>query len=338
MRIGIIIAVIVICIAFAGCAMRSQTGDANRTGATPKPGAPTPMPPKPDIQLQKQIAEIAKEGQGEVGVFAELIETGETVSLNPDAHFAMQSVVKLPVSMAVLQLISEGKVDMDELIAVKREDYVRPNSRSPILYANPHGVELTVRELIRYAISESDGSASDVLQHLAGDAKGVQAYLNSLGIRGIQIEHTHKEFGREWALQYENWETPAATVQLLKKLFAAEGITGEHRDLLLGHMIESHNPPKRLKGMLPPGTVVAHKTGTGGNQNGIAAATNDVGIIKLPNGNHVAIAVLIVDSTADHATRDAVIAKIAKAAFDKWSLTSAEYVKPANFNERHTLN
>jgi beta-lactamase class A len=311
--------------------------NSNRLPIHPTP-LPTPIAPKPDIELQKQIAEIAKEGEGKVGVFAELIETGETVSLNANEHLAMQSVVKLPVSMAVLRLVSEGKVDLDEVIAVKQEDYVRPNSRSPIRDANPNGVELRVRELIRYAISESDGTASDVLQHLAGDAKGVQTYLDSIGIRGIQIVRTHKEFGKEWALQYENWETPVATVQLLKKLFAADGITSEHRDLLLGHMIESQNPPKRLKGMLPPGTVVAHKTGTGGNQNGIAAATNDVGIIKLPNGNHIAIAVLIGDSTADHATRDAVIAKIAKAVFDKWSLRSAEPAQPANFNERHTLN
>ncbi|MBV8391372.1 MAG: class A beta-lactamase, partial [Mucilaginibacter sp.] len=45
-------------------------------------------------------------------------------------------------------------------------------------------------------------------------------------------------------------------------------------------------------------------------------ATNDVGIITLPNGKHLAIAVLVCNSKADETTRDLVIAQIAKAAWD----------------------
>lgn len=49
------------------------------------------------------------------------------------------------------------------------------------------------------------------------------------------------------------------------------------------------------------------------------AATNDIGIIYLPNGKHLAIAVFVSDSEADEKTREAVIAKIAKAAWDRWN-------------------
>ena len=75
----------------------------------------------------------------------------------------------------------------------------------------------------------------------------------------------------------------------------------------------------RLKRQLPKGTVIGHKTGTSGTQNGITAATNDIGIIYLPHGRHVAIAVFVSDSPADEKTREAVIAKIAKAVWDNWS-------------------
>ena len=61
---------------------------------------------------------------------------------------------------------------------------------------------------------------------------------------------------------------------------------------------------------------MAHKTGSSGATNGIAAATNDIGIVTLPDGRHLAIAVFVSDSKADAATRDAVIARIAKAAWD----------------------
>ena len=51
----------------------------------------------------------------------------------------------------------------------------------------------------------------------------------------------------------------------------------------------------------------------------ITSATNDIGIVYLPNGKHLAIAVFVSDSPADEKTREAVIARIAKAAWDKWS-------------------
>ena len=44
--------------------------------------------------------------------------------------------------------------------------------------------------------------------------------------------------------------------------------------------------------------------------------TNDIGLIPLPDGRRIAIAVFVTDSTADQATREQVIARIARAAYD----------------------
>jgi beta-lactamase class A len=298
--------------------------------------------PSSDAELQKQIAEIAKEAKGKVGVYATVIETGQTASFNENEKFAMQSVVKLPISMAVMKQVVDGKRALDQNVKIAKEEFVPSNMRSPIRDANPNGAEMTVEALLRAAISESDGTAADVLQRVAGGAAGVQAYIDSLGIADMQVKHSHKEFGEKWELQYENWATPISAINLLKALWGKKNCADNQKCgelLLISFMTESNNPPNRLKGMLPKGTVVAHKTGSGGTRNGTTSATNDVGIITLPNGHHLAIAVFVGDSTADLATRERVIARIARAVFDKWSQTpTTEPVKPANFNERHTLN
>src|SRR5688572_8736272 len=327
------------------CSVESSPQAGNQTEVS------TPViNPRHDTELQKQIAEIAKEAKGKVGVYATVIETGQSVSLNPNEKFAMQSVVKLPISMAVMKRVAEGKLTLDQKVKIAKDEFVPSNMRSPIREANPNGAELTVEELLRAAISVSDGTAADVLQRVAGGATGIQAYVDSLGIADMKIKHSHKEFGQKWEFQYENSVAPTAAVALLTKLWNAtggkasvnerlEGTGARGAELLMKFMTESDNPPNRLKGMLPKGTVVAHKTGTGGTQNGITSATNDVGIITLPNGSHVAIAVFVGDSTADLAVREAVIAKIARAVFDKWSQpVSTEPAKVANFTERHTLN
>ena len=73
----------------------------------------------------------------------------------------------------------------------------------------------------------------------------------------------------------------------------------------------------RIKGLLPAGVVVAHKTGTTGTANGLNGSTNDVGAITLPKGTgQLALAVYLKGSTRDLPAREANIARIARAAFD----------------------
>jgi beta-lactamase class A len=82
-------------------------------------------------------------------------------------------------------------------------------------------------------------------------------------------------------------------------------------------MAQTQSGPNRIRGMLPAGTVVPHKTGTSNTIAGITAATNDVGLISLPDGKTLAIAVFVSDSPAETAVREAVIAKLARAAWDQ---------------------
>jgi len=86
--------------------------------------------------------------------------------------------------------------------------------------------------------------------------------------------------------------------------------------LLLSLMTATPTGPHQLKGLLPAGTVVAHKTGGSGTVNGLTRATNDAGLITLPDGRHLSVVVFVSDTRADTATRDRIIARIARAAWD----------------------
>src|SRR5437879_8114260 len=120
-----------------------------------------------DAELQEQLEQIAAAARGKVGIAALALETGETVSVNPHDHFPMQSVYKLPIGMAVMQQVDAGKIKLDQKVFVTKSDFVRAGQHSPIRDKYPSGTELTLSELLRYSISESDGTASDVLMKLA---------------------------------------------------------------------------------------------------------------------------------------------------------------------------
>ena len=120
----------------------------------------------------------------------------------------MQSVYKLPIAMAVMEQVRLGKLDLDENVGVTKDDMVRAGQRSPLRDQNPDGGEFTIRELVRLALVESDGTASDVLMRVGGGASEVQSYLTQIGIKDIKVVNTEKEL--DWETQYDNWATPIA--------------------------------------------------------------------------------------------------------------------------------
>jgi beta-lactamase class A len=254
-----------------------------------------------------------------------LLETGETLaSMSSQDHFAMQSVYKLPISMAVMKQVDEGKLQLDQKVRITKEDYVGTAAHSPLRDKNPNGVELTLKDLLRYALPESDGTASDVLMKLAGGSTAVQRYVTDLPVADLIVLNTERELSEDETAQYRNYASPVSAVTLLRALSERRGLSESSQALILKYMTESTPGAKRLKGLLPAGTIVAHKTGTSGTANGKTAATNDIGIITLPNGKHLAIAVFVSDSAADEATRESVIAKIAKTVYDAAVSTTSQ--------------
>ncbi|SKD10332.1 beta-lactamase class A [Chitinophaga ginsengisegetis] len=270
--------------------------------------------------LRQQIAGIAGNISGKVGVYAEILETKDTVSFNRDQHFPMQSVYKFPIAMAMLHQVDQHKFRLDQPIHVTKDDLIGPRGVSPVRDQHPEGnFDMPLGELIDYNIRASDGSACDVLLRLLGGTAKANAYVHSLGVKQLAISTTEKVQVPSEMIQYKNWSTPMAMTQLLKIFYQEPVLSDSSKNYLMHLMVTSRPGAKRLKGLLPAGTVVAHKTGTSWTTDGLTRATNDVGIITLPNGHHLAITVFVSDAKASEEEREGAIAKIAKAAYDHWS-------------------
>jgi beta-lactamase class A len=267
-------------------------------------------------ELRARLEQIARAAQGWVGVSATVLETGESVSLNGQQRFPMQSVYKFPIAMAVLAQVDQGKLKLEQKIRVQASDIVQG---SRILDEHSQEMAFTLAALLKYMVSESDNTACDMLLRLLGKPKLVTQYLRGLGVNDMVVANTEKELAQDPAVQYRNDATPDAAVVLLRAFHEGKGLSSSSQALLRQWMTETTTGPKRLQGLLPKGTVVAHKTGTSATVNGVTAATNDVGLVTLPSGQPLAIAVFVADAKASEVMREAVIAKVTKAAWDEWS-------------------
>ncbi|MCW3464442.1 class A beta-lactamase [Chitinophaga nivalis] len=269
--------------------------------------------------LMDKLKKIADGASGKIGIYAAMPETGKHISLNGDTAFPMQSVYKFPIAMAILDQVDKGKLTLDQPIMIYKSDMIPAGGISPVRDKYPEGkVALPLRELLWYNVGESDGSACDVLLRLLGGTAAAHAYVQGLGRREIVIATTEQVQVANDTIQYQNRSTPAAMTALLLQVQEGRVLSQASREFLLHLMITSGPGKKRLKGELPVGTVVAHKTGTAGTINGLTRATNDVGIITLPGGKHIAISVFIKDSRDSQEKREAVIAAVAKAVWDAW--------------------
>jgi len=276
------------------------------------------------IALQKQIATIAAEAQGKVSVACSLPGLSIDCDLNPHAHPPMQSVFKTPLALTALHQIEQGKWALAQPIRFRATDRILPRTVSPLQDKYPAAdVNVPLGELLRLAVSESDNAAADVILRTIGGPQAVNTYLKSLGIRGFHLQDDEAAVNQNPALQYRNWFEPAGAVQLLRRLADNPPVNQEHAALLLGWMQNTSRGPGRIQGLLPAGTIVVHKPGSSGTRRGLTAAWNDIGLITLPHGRRLAIAIFVTDSIADEATRNSVIARIAQAAYDAAAKTSS---------------
>lgn len=267
--------------------------------------------------LKSEIEEISHLSKGTVGAAVMDLSNGKNFVFNKNVKFPMQSVFKFPLAMAILDQVDKGKLTLDQKIFVAKKDLL-PDIWSPLREKYPEGnVEVPLAEILAFTVSQSDNNGCDILFRLLGGTANLQKYVGSLGIKDIAIAATEEEMAKEWSVQFTNWSKPKAMLELLEIMYRGDKLSKSSNDFLWKTMLETSTGTNRIKGLLPAGTSVAHKTGTSGtNDKGVTGAINDAGIVTLPNGKKFAIVVFIANSPDDPKYSENIIAKISKAAWD----------------------
>jgi len=271
---------------------------------------------QPPDSLEIKIQKIISNKQLLAGVSVQHLGTGYTLAINNDFHYPMQSVYKFHLALCVLLYADSNGIPLDQPLHIQKKDLL-PDTWSPLRDRYPDGnISLPLYEIIRYTVSESDNNGCDILFRYSGGTASVNRCIQRF-IPDISIAATEEEMHSKWEIQYENWCTPSSASDLLAGFFRKQILKGNSYDTLWKYMVESVTGSNRIKGLLPTGTVVAHKTGSSGTgANGIIAATNDIGIIELPDGQHIALAVFITNSKENNKINEQTIAEIARCVYD----------------------
>jgi beta-lactamase class A len=283
---------------------------------------------------------------GDVGIYAKHVEGSFYFSINEDTPFPMASTCKIALVAYCLWLVEQKQLGLENVIHILPEE-VRSGSGNLAIHFTIPGVSLSIHNLIRLALEESDNTAADILFKLCGGPEKVNEFLINHTIKGMRVDRTILQLFTDLAgiprlpsdkcrleefidleskILLEDKEkshmrffsdrqdtcTPKAMIDLLCKLVSGNLLTQENYEFQFSNMQRCRTGLNRIRAGLPLGVIIGQKTGT------LDRVVNDVGIIQLPEQRgHLILAIFIKKSTGTLSESEAVIAAISKIIFEK---------------------
>lgn len=292
---------------------------------------PTPSVVQQTAQsrLLAEFSRFATLSDGTVGIVVRDLGSGETLSFNGDTLFPMASAYKVAVAGRIFALIDADALSLDTVL--------------PGVAGKP----MSVHMLLDLMLTRSDNDATDILVAQGGGPAAVNRWVAGLGVKGLRVDSNTADllyramgltsrpgnFHRNVAIAMaadpslrerdahdipniafaqdpRDTATPTAMTDLVAAIRTGKALKPASSIAMLELMEHCHTGKARLPGMLPPGTMVAHKTGS------LNGTGNDTGIITLPDGRLFAITVFVMQDHKGHAVRDRIMAEAARAAYD----------------------
>lgn len=303
------------------------------------------LKPAPE-PLAQRVQELGRGFRGDVGIAVRDIENGWVAEYQGRKAFPQQSVAKLWVALATLDAVDRGELRLQDIALVRQEDlsvFHQPIRR----LVGREGFLTNLEDLMRRALTQSDNAANQMLVTRLGGPDAVQAFIERKGLGPIRFGPGERALqsgiaGLQWRPEYsQGWEfqkareqlpaqwrwerlesyladpmdgaTPVAIVGALARLERGELLSASATRHVLSVMADSRTGPKRLRGGLPEGWRIFHKTGTGQDLGATSTGYNDVAVLVAPDGHAYAVAVMIGRTTHGIPARQALMSNVTRA-------------------------
>ena len=194
--------------------------------------------------------------------------TGRSAHRLGDTPVPSASTRKISILMAALKAVQDGRLSLDQRVTI--EARFQDNDSGTFQHLTP-GFHITFRDCLVMMIIVSDNTCTGTVVELVGLPE-IQCYCESIGMTGtIHRFGIPPQLGRDHTLEQVTTTTPNDQGMLLEMILrGAEDQAAATRlgctptlcrlalDILSWQKLKT-----RLPSLLPQGTKLAHKTGTG---------------------------------------------------------------------------
>jgi beta-lactamase class A len=216
--------------------------------------------------FERAIAAKIRGFDGEMGLYAKNLDTGEVVAVDADARFPTASLIKVAVMAEVYRQIGAGKLRQDQTVVLKESD--KAGDETVPLNMLHDGTVLTVSDLLKFMIAYSDNTATNLLIGLVGTAS-VDALLDSLALPKTRLYRPTFRDGHADVLPEEEKvyglgsTTPREAATLLEQIAQGKVVSRGAGDEMIA-LLATQQDRAMIPRSLPferDTILVAHKTG-----------------------------------------------------------------------------
>ena len=269
-------------VAIAGLAFPGVTSTADKPLllASLPPQQPQPAASPQWGELDGFLAGVRGRFRGVISYYIEDLQTGRTIVWNENQPLPAGSVIKLPIAVSVFEQELAGKLRLNAEVVLKATDKA---DGSGILKRTRSGTKLTVENLLELMLQRSDNTATNILTDMLG-LEEINGSCRRQGLTATCMPRYIMDLAARDNNKIENYTSATDMGRLLKLLYDKQILDPPTSAQLL-EILKGQHVRDRLPRYLPPGVVVAHKTGL------MKDACHDVGILYGPKHDYV-IAVL----------------------------------------------
>ena len=208
---------------------------------------------------------------GHVGIYAENVVSGAKLEWRADERFVMCSTFKASLTALILSRVDRGEEHLDTPIsytAADLKDWV-----APVAKANLSKGALSVGEMCKAAVQESDNTCATLLLTRVGGPAVLTSFWRSCGDGVSRLDDPEPLLNRVPLGDDRDTTTPRAMAGNFKRFILGDVLSPPSRLQLKTWLIGSITGFDRLRAGLPRGWVVGDKTGNNGKD-----AAGDVAI------------------------------------------------------------
>ncbi|MBB1283394.1 serine hydrolase [Flavisolibacter sp. BT320] len=212
---------------------------------------------KVDKKLQRQVAELIRGFNGDIGVYIKNLENGRIVAINADTVFPTASMVKVPILVGVMDKVAKGELSLEQNLTY----------RDSLLYAGmdilgslKQDEKIELGKVAMLMLTMSDNTASLWLQSLAGTGTRINELMDSLGLKATRVNS--RTPGREHIRSIYGWgqTSPREMATLFERIVKGEVISKEKSDAML-RMLSRNFWDDNAISQIPADVFIASKNG-----------------------------------------------------------------------------
>ena len=212
---------------------------------------------KIDKLLQRQIEDVVKGFNGQIGLYVKNIRTNKIASINADTVFPTASMVKIPILIGVMDKINKGELQYHQTLTYKDSLLY---AGVDILGSYKNNEQIDISKVIMLMLTMSDNTASLWLQSLAGGGKRINEILEGVGFQYTRVNS--RTPGREANRSQFGWgqTTPYEMVRIFEKIYKGEIISDSISQRMLRLMGRDFWDEEAIS-EIPSTVLVAAKSG-----------------------------------------------------------------------------